>query len=80
MDSNLYDEFGNYIGPELDDDEDEQQVEEEEEDVAMGNGDTDDVDDVCIICIHDCVLVFTLLLIRMYQSLKMKKRMKSMND
>ena len=32
MDTDLYDEFGNYIGPELDsDDDDEEEAEEEEE-------------------------------------------------
>lgn len=43
MDSDLYDEFGNYIGPELDsDDEEEEQVpaerepDEEDEDFAPG--------------------------------------------
>lgn len=31
MDDSLYDEFGNYIGPDLEDEEDEQLEEEEEE-------------------------------------------------
>jgi U5 small nuclear ribonucleoprotein component len=31
MDETLYDEFGNYIGPELDDDDDEEESEEEED-------------------------------------------------
>lgn len=34
MDTDLYDEFGNYIGPEIDSDEDdEDEIEQEEEDI-----------------------------------------------
>ena len=32
MDADLYDEFGNYIGPELDSDDDEEGEEEEQDD------------------------------------------------
>ena len=40
MDTDLYDEFGNYIGPELDsDDEDEEEVEEEDDEPDYGRGD-----------------------------------------
>ena len=38
MDTDLYDEFGNYIGPELGSDDDDDESEEEEEDM----GDRDD--------------------------------------
>ena len=35
MDTDLYDEFGNYIGPEIDsDDDDDDDVDQEEEDVG----------------------------------------------
>ena len=36
MDTDLYDEFGNYIGPELDSDEDEDEVEDGDDDQAYG--------------------------------------------
>ena len=43
MDSDLYDEFGNYIGPELESDEDlEEEEEEEEESERMAIADADD--------------------------------------
>uniref|UniRef100_A0A4W4GA35 116 kDa U5 small nuclear ribonucleoprotein component n=1 Tax=Electrophorus electricus TaxID=8005 RepID=A0A4W4GA35_ELEEL len=43
MEADLYDEFGNYIGPELDSDEDEE-VEAEERDAAEADDDDDDDD------------------------------------
>lgn len=43
MDENLYDEFGNYIGPELGDSSEEEssEEEEEEEEEEEANGDLD---------------------------------------
>ena len=38
MDGDLYDEFGNYIGPELESDESEGEEEREEEKVSGGRG------------------------------------------
>lgn len=54
MEENLYDEFGNYIGPEIDDDEDDEDDEDEElrddldddEDRPQGDGAADDAMDV----------------------------------
>lgn len=38
MDDSLYDEFGNYLGPDLDEEEDEELMEEEEEEDDYGLG------------------------------------------
>lgn len=38
MDDSLYDEFGNYLGPDLDEEEDEEMMEEEEEEDDYGLG------------------------------------------
>eukprot|EP00249_Psilotum_nudum_P021920 c28300_g1_i1 orf=129-3110(+) len=38
MDESLYDEFGNYIGPEIDSDDNESEVEEDEERAGTGDG------------------------------------------
>ncbi|CAM9466000.1 unnamed protein product [Chrysoparadoxa australica] len=46
MDSNLYDEFGNYIGPELDESSAEEESESEEEDEGAGPADEGDGMDV----------------------------------
>jgi U5 small nuclear ribonucleoprotein component len=43
MDSSLYDEFGNYIGPELEDGDEDREEEEEEEQYARSElGDDED--------------------------------------
>uniref|UniRef100_A0A0B7BBZ6 116 kDa U5 small nuclear ribonucleoprotein component n=1 Tax=Arion vulgaris TaxID=1028688 RepID=A0A0B7BBZ6_9EUPU len=44
MDADLYDEFGNYIGPELDSDEDDNMDEEEQDDDEDDREDDDDAD------------------------------------
>jgi len=44
MDADLYDEFGNYIGPDLESDEDEEEAEEEDDDDQYA--DDDDADDM----------------------------------
>lgn len=41
MDADLYDEFGNYIGPELDDSDDEGEDQESEGSVGQDDGDED---------------------------------------
>ena len=41
MDADLYDEFGNYIGPELDSDDDDEEEEQDEDDDRYGG-----IDDV----------------------------------
>ena len=42
MDSDLYDEFGNYIGPEIDsDEEDDDEADQEEDDMRGRYGNTD---------------------------------------
>jgi len=46
MDADLYDEFGNYIGPELDSDDDDDDDEEEEQDDDDEYADRDDEDDM----------------------------------
>uniref|UniRef100_A0A665UJP8 116 kDa U5 small nuclear ribonucleoprotein component n=1 Tax=Echeneis naucrates TaxID=173247 RepID=A0A665UJP8_ECHNA len=42
MEADLYDEFGNYIGPELDSDDDEDDLDAEDRDVDEGDDDDDD--------------------------------------
>jgi len=42
MDQELYDEFGNYIGPELDDSDEEESEEEEEEEKEERDEEKDD--------------------------------------
>ena len=43
MDVELYDEFGNYIGPELESDEDEEDDDDRDDDDERGYGRDDDV-------------------------------------
>ena len=43
MDVELYDEFGNYIGPELESDEDEEEEDDRDDDDERGYGRDDDV-------------------------------------
>ena len=43
MDVELYDEFGNYIGPELESDEDEEDEDDRDDDDERGYGRDDDV-------------------------------------
>ena len=43
MDVELYDEFGNYIGPELESDEDEEEDDDRDDDDERGYGREDDV-------------------------------------
>lgn len=49
MDGNLYDEFGNYIGPALDSDEEDDEVNDAEGDAQEGEED-EDMDEVSILC------------------------------
>ena len=46
MDGDLYDEFGNYIGPELESDESEDEEAREEQDVGSEEE---------VICLHACI-------------------------
>ncbi len=62
MDADLYDEFGNYIGPELESDEEEEEEEGKEDDDdarddVSSSIDSFDVDSLCCLCCHEVCLV-----------------------
>ena len=55
MDTDLYDEFGNYIGPELPSDDDEDSEEEKSD-----SDDEEDEEEVCLfVCLFVCFQAFS---------------------
>jgi len=65
MDADLYDEFGNYIGPELesDDDDDESDEEGEREEPAYGAGDVSNSPDMMFVKTYNKTVIIRFILL-----------------